>query len=296
MSNDSTGNIVVGVDGSDAGLAAARFAAVRAKEDGVGVHIVHVLPYLIPMSPMLPFGSVETFPELGERIVDTARIEAEKAGGAGLRVTTAVVEGRRAAAILEEAEGARLIVLGHARRARGHVFTDRTFTSVTAHAPCAVVTVPEDWHEQRAARVVVGIAETEESSDSLQEAFTRAAELGASLTIVHAWKIDNAYEDIIFERVELEEIRQKATATIEKTIAGLCTAFPAVDVDVAVEHAQPAPAILSHAEDATLLVLGRRSRHGFPDLQLGSTTRAVVRHATCPVEVVPVGASRGAAS
>lgn len=290
MSNESTGNVVVGVDGSEVGSAAVRYAAVLARREGCGVHVVHVLPHLIPMSPMLPLGSLDTFPEVGARIVDAARTEAEKVGGPGVRVTTAVVEGRRAPAIIDEAEGARVIVLGHADRSLGHVFTDRTFTGVAAHAPCTVVAVPESWREAGRDKVVVGVADVEQATGALEEAFIRSAALDAPLTIVHAWRIDNAYEDIIYERVQLEEIRRVAEDKIAATISGLRSAFPKVEVDIVVKHAEPARAVLAQLQDATLVVLGRRSRRGLPDFQLGSTTRAIVRHATCPVEVVSVGA------
>jgi nucleotide-binding universal stress UspA family protein len=288
MSNESAGSIVVGVDGSQAGPAAVRYAAVRARQLGCGVHVVHVLPHLIPMSPMLPLGSLDTFPEVGLRIVDAARIEAEKIGGEGVHVTTAVVEGRRVPAIIDQAEDARMIVLGRGDRERVHVFTDRTFTGVAAHASCPVVAVPATWHDASRDKVVVGVSDVEQAAGPLKEAFDRAAALDASLTIVHAWKIDNAYEDIIFERVELEEVRQGAEEKIGVTIAGLRSRFPGVEVDIVVRHAQPAAAVLSESQDATLVVLGRRSRRGLPDLQLGSTTRAIARHATCPVEVVPL--------
>lgn len=245
---------------------------------------------------MLPLGSSDTFPDVGGRIVDAARTEAEKVGGGGVRVTTAVVEGRRVPAIVDEAEGARMIVLGRAERSWGHVFTDRTFTGVAAHASCPVIAVPARWHDASDDKVVVGVADVEQATGPLEEAFNRAAAWDAPLTIVHAWKIDNAYEDIVFERVELEEIRSSAEEKISATIAGLRSAFPGVEVEIVVRHAEPAAAILSHSQGATLIVLGRRSRRGLPELQLGSTTRAIAHHATCPVEVVPIGAKPAAAT
>ena len=288
MSKESEGNVVVGVDGSEAGAAAVRFAAVRARREGCGVHVVHVLPHLIPMSPMLPPGSSDSFPDVGHRIADAARIEAEKIGESGVRVTTALVEGHRAQAIVDEAEGALAIVLGHADRPRGHIFTDRTFTGVASRASCPVVAVPTTWPGDSPGRVVVGLADVEHSSEPLEEAFKRAAALDCELTIVHAWKIDNAYEDIIFDRAEKDEIRRAAEQKIETTIASLRSTYPSVAVDIVVRHSRTPAAVLSQSQDASLLVLGRRARHGLPDLQLGSTTRAIVRHASCPVEVVPV--------
>jgi nucleotide-binding universal stress UspA family protein len=49
----------------------------------------------------------------------------------------------------------------------------------------------------------------------------------------------------------------------------------------------PATALVAAAEEAALVVIGRR-RHGVPAaLHLGGTARAVLRSASCPVRVVP---------
>jgi nucleotide-binding universal stress UspA family protein len=51
-----------------------------------------------------------------------------------------------------------------------------------------------------------------------------------------------------------------------------------------------APVLLEEAADAHTLVIGARGHGGFPGLLLGSVTDRCVRHAVCPVLVVPAGA------
>jgi nucleotide-binding universal stress UspA family protein len=46
------------------------------------------------------------------------------------------------------------------------------------------------------------------------------------------------------------------------------------------------PALLSQAEDASLLVVGARGRAAFPGMLLGSVAEYCVRNGHCPVVVV----------
>jgi nucleotide-binding universal stress UspA family protein len=62
-------------------------------------------------------------------------------------------------------------------------------------------------------------------------------------------------------------------------------------IPLRVVEGPPAPALLAaaDAEDARLVVVGRRGEGGFPDLLLGSTSHHVARLARRPVLVVPAG-------
>ncbi|MGZ4482837.1 MAG: universal stress protein [Nocardioidaceae bacterium] len=65
--------------------------------------------------------------------------------------------------------------------------------------------------------------------------------------------------------------------------------YPDVDVEARVTSDSPTAAVLEAAPDARMVVLGRhtRARH-FGGFALGSTARSVLRHAPCPVAVIPL--------
>lgn len=65
---------------------------------------------------------------------------------------------------------------------------------------------------------------------------------------------------------------------------------PAVRARVDVVHGQAAQALVGATQDADLVLL-QRSTLGPVRHHVGSTSRAVLREASCPVEVVPLGAA-----
>ncbi|MEV6415051.1 universal stress protein [Kribbella sp. NPDC051718] len=54
-------------------------------------------------------------------------------------------------------------------------------------------------------------------------------------------------------------------------------------------HGRPAGEILDLAAAARLVVIGARGLGGCTGLALGSVSRTVLHHATCPVAVIPAG-------
>jgi nucleotide-binding universal stress UspA family protein len=59
------------------------------------------------------------------------------------------------------------------------------------------------------------------------------------------------------------------------------------DVTLVVATGDPAAELIREAQNADLLVVGRRGSGGFAALMLGSVSSKVMHHAGCPVMVVP---------
>jgi nucleotide-binding universal stress UspA family protein len=282
--------LVVGIDGGEGGIAAVRYAAVEARRDGLGLLLVHVMPHAVAMSPMTPLITSGTLHEVAERSLATARHVAEEAAGPQVAVRTELRSGTRAHRLVEAGEGARAIVLGRRERpGLTGLVTGSVSTHVATRAHCAVVSVPETWHDRPdITPVVVGVDDPLHSVGLLAEAFAVADRRGAPLTVLHTWHLPGPYDDLVAERVSGQAWHDQAVEDIEKSIAPFRVEHPDVRVDVDVRHQLPAAALMGAGEGAGLLLVGRRGRGAPFGFHLGGVARVLLSRAHCPVEVVPL--------
>ena len=159
---------------------------------------------------------------------------------------------------------------------------------VLHHAPCPVAVVRAPL-AQRPERIVVGV----DGSDSARAALGWALEEGrarqATVVVVHAWNAAIGGLAFVIPLVDVEAMEAAARLLVEQELEAVDTSgLPAVERHIVVDS--PAGALLGVAEDATLVVVGKRGRGGFKELLLGSVSDQVTQHAPCPVVVVPRGA------
>jgi nucleotide-binding universal stress UspA family protein len=205
---------------------------------------------------------------------------------------TIVQPGRPGPVLAELSADADLIVVGH--RDLGpvrRIVTSSTTVSVAAHAHCPAVIVPQRWGESEGEApspwVTVGVHEHQAPPQVLQAAFEAAGLHGWGVRLVHAWRADTVYDDIVMGRIDPlwnqrveEEMREGAKPFLA---ASVVSAF-----DVLAVHDWPADALTRVARDSALLVVGRRSHKGPLQNRLGSIARTILRTSECPVMVVPV--------
>ncbi len=281
--------VVVGVDGSDESMLAVRYAVQEARRLGCGLRLVHAVPDFVPMAPMLPLISSESLDEVGHRLVNHAKQLAYDLTEDQIEVETVVRPGSRVHVLVAAAQDAAIVVLGHRDRSvLERVFTGSTTTGVAARAHCPVVSVPATWSGERIhGRIVVGVEEAGHAREALAAAFAAATARNATVTVLHAWKLQSPYDEAIASRVDPDEWVEPVTKTIQAILAEWREAYPDVDVVIDVRHQSPAAALVGASEDADLLVLGRRG-HGAPlGIYLGSTVRTLIRESSCPVVVAP---------
>lgn len=141
--------IVVGVDGSEHGAAALRFAAEEARLRNATLVAVHAWSY-VPLAPIQAgYDTMELPPtfvaEDVEREEQAARVVLDDALStlpAGVEVERRVVPGSADDAILDAAAGAALIVVGsHGHGRLASALLGSTSSHVIEHAPCPVVVV-----------------------------------------------------------------------------------------------------------------------------------------------------------
>lgn len=105
---------------------------------------------------------------------------------------------------------------------------------------------------------------------------------GASPTVATTWMGAPAYNPATL----LQAIEDSAKAQLEAAAGVVREREPSLEVYRVHDHRDPRDALLAHAANASMVVVGSRGRGPMASLLLGSVSLAVSQHATCPVVVV----------
>jgi nucleotide-binding universal stress UspA family protein len=292
--DDVQARIVVGVDGSSPAQAAVGWAAAEAAVQQRPLHVVHgfiwplVRPRVSLESPVegLVGGGLQA---AAEGILDDAATQARSVSP-GLEVTTELVVGEAAAAMLARTAGAQMLVLG-SRGMGGFLglLVGSVSVKVASHAPCPVVVVrPRDdgagEPSGAAGRVVVGVDGSDVSALAVRFAFETAARRGVGLTALRAWDVPAPVHPSLLSF--LPKVEEEESQELTHALDGDRRRFPDVDVRTQLVNGHAAQALVRASRSAELVVVGSRGRGGFTGMLLGSVSQAVLQHAHGPVAVV----------
>lgn len=282
--------VVIGVDGTDANAGALRYGVEEARRTGAIVKLIHVVPDYVPISPMMPLTPSE-LTETGAAVLTHAEAQVRELAP-DLAVEGWLHHGTRPVQLANAAEDAQLVVVGRDNRPLlERLLRGDTAAGVAARASVPMVLVPADWTPAPSRGVVlVGVKSPSHSTALLGDAMALAADRGAKLVVLHAWKLPSGYDDIIESRVAADDWRRQSLDEMEALLAEWRTTFPEVEVEVRVVHDHPSFALVEASREADVVVLVRRARGVPAATHLGGTARAVLRSAHCPVRVVPPNA------
>jgi nucleotide-binding universal stress UspA family protein len=290
--------VVVAVDDSEQGWAVARYAAIEAERLDVALDIVHIPPGRLPVAPTSkPLVPDTAFESYGARILAGAKEAALGAVPTTLEVGTHLRVGGRIPELVAFTEHARLMVLGnHSPKNLDRLWTGGTVTAIAGRAACPVIVVPAERDRVGThGRIAIGWKSPGQTRELFDTGFQLAAEMRAELVVLHAWRLEGRYDDIIAHRAETQEWQREQTELIEHELTPYRAAFPAVAVRVFVRHEEPAHALARVARGADRLLISRHLCHA-PGLGVGEVGRAVLREAHCPVEVLTPASGPGATS
>jgi nucleotide-binding universal stress UspA family protein len=151
-----SGVIVVGVDGSPQSWKAVNWALEEAGAHGDDVMLVHAwqFPSILTISyagPTLPVFTRDDVQRLSHQLLEKTADEARQQSPA-VRIRTQLVEGHPATALVEAADGARLLVIGSRGMGgfRG-MLMGSVSTACAHHARCPTVIVPPACRKQNPA-------------------------------------------------------------------------------------------------------------------------------------------------
>jgi nucleotide-binding universal stress UspA family protein len=138
--------------------------------------------------------------------------------------------------------------------------------------------------------IVVGHDGSADADLALEVALEVAAGLSAPVTLVRAWSIDTAPRPANWEFGYVSSYSDYADAVTERLRAdakALLAGQPTLTVEFRVALGSPAKTLIEVSRGSRMLVVGSRGRGGLAGMLLGSVSEQCVRHAECPVLVVP---------
>ena len=287
--------VVVAVDGSDASKQAVRWAANAANKRGIPLRLAssYTMPQFLYAEGMVP--PQELFDDLQaealEKINEARDIAHEVAPE--IKIGHTIAEGSPIDMLLEMSPDATMIVMG-SRGLGGLSGMDMGSVSgaVVSHAKCPVVVVREDSavnEDTKYGPVVVGVDGSEVSQQATEYAFAEAEARGAELVAVHTWmdmQVQASLAGLAAAQQQWDEVERQQTDMLIERLAPLVEKYPSVTVKKIITRDRPVRALAEASENAQLLVVGSHGRGGFKGVILGSTSRALLQSAPCPMMVV----------
>lgn len=281
--------VVVGIDGSEQSLVAARAAAAEAARRHVPLHIVHAFVWPLlrvdvgPIARDMPGSGLEHHAEelLGEAAA-AAREVAPR-----VEITTDLVDGAATPVLVEASRRAALLVLGD--RGLGSIsglIVGSVAVHATAHAHCPVLVVR--GAVTPSGPIVVGVDGSEASELAVAFGYEEAARRGAPLNAVIVWNESDPAGAHQWRSAEsaAELFESEARRTLSESLAGWREKFPEVEVRPEAVRGHPRQILVERSNTAQLVVAGARGRDTFKGLLLGSVSQSLVYHSGCPVAVV----------
>ena len=286
-------SVVVGVDGSAASTGAVAYAANTAATRGVPLLLVttYTVPAAMFAEGMIPPQPVyDELEKEGLPIVEQAKATALKVAP-GIEVSYAIAEGNPAQVLIDYSRKVKMIVLGS--RGLGGIkgmVLGSVSAAVASHAFCPVVVTREDTDDlDRSGPVVVGIDGSEVSAKATEWAFAEASARDTTLITVHTWmdpQVQAAAAGISLTEEDWKQLEEQQLETLSERLSGFSDRYPEVRVERFVTRDRAVRALVEQAENAQLVVVGSHGRGGFTGMVLGSTSRALLQAAPCPVMVV----------
>lgn len=191
-------------------------------------------------------------------------------------------------ALIEASISADLMVVGS--RGRGHLrslLLGSTSVAVVRHARCPVVVHRPTPSSPARRGVALGADASEDSLAVLEFAYREADLHGVPLTVVHSVGYDEtlAVHDVEGTATEDQELG------LAESMAGKGAKYPDVEAHTILTQRMPEQCLLDLADQVDLLVVGVHHQSRAAQFMFGSVSVWLVEHATCPVAVVPIGAS-----
>lgn len=277
-SNEQT--IVVGIDGSDAGWRALRWAAEVAEHTNRMLRVVHVGDTEAPTEETVDSRSYGNA-LLSEAVATLAEDHDH------LLVEAELHDGIAAEVLIDISQTAEFVVVGRGRRGLPGVLLGSVAHRVLAHAHCPTAVVGAH-NEVTSNRIVVGVSETPGGTAALLFAAAEAVHRDAELVAVRSW---SAREWRLAASAALPLTSPDAWESAERTVLDESVSlirdlYPELKVRTVLSRTPTEIALEQESLGAVMLVLGCRRADDSRLPRLGPIASWAAHHFDCPVVVV----------
>lgn len=294
-----SGEIIVGIDGSEQSYGALVWAVDEARRRKSPVRLVtaYSLPvfsgsgfdagYSVIDEQALTDGVAQILNEAVARLGDVSDVE----------LRASVQTGDATGVLLELSKKAELVVVGS--RSHGG-FLGRLLgtvsTSLPGHSYCPTVAVPLSYGEaiekdpallSRGREVVVGSDGSDEARGAMLVAAEEAQRRGVRLVLVNALAPYTGALNWVPAAVDFEAMYREIAALQRRAAEWIRGYFPGLEIEFRLVDGSPVQVLLDAGKDAGLLVVGTRGRGSVAGALLGSTSQGVLHHTRVPLMVVP---------
>jgi len=299
-------NILVAIDFSPSSLGAIEFALPLATQFGADLHLVHVFEPDYPLASMMAMPLIVPDLQVGKRVRRHLKDVAKKYSIELRRENIHVVKGRPFEEICRLARECRMDLIVAATRGNTgfkHLVLGSTAERIVRYSPCPVLVVRHADEKRKAGRngrlpralnfrkILVPVDFSDCSMAGLNYAKMLAKQFRAKLVLQHSVAVQYFITNDEYARYDLPLLMEQAERTARQQMRDLVqkTDWEGIPVQSCVEIGHPGQHICARTETkgADLVVLSTHGRTGLKHVLLGSVAEDVVRHAACPVLVVP---------
>jgi len=305
MKTLSIQNIIVPIDFSKMSVQAIQVARQLARRFGASIRLAHVrhlnyaTDFVAAAPPIAPFSFMTFEQEREQTMFKELKKLASECG-----VSSAKCDVLSGAPPFDEicrlgqTIPADLVVMPtHGRTGLKQVFLGSTAERIVQHSSCPVlVTRGSAFQANNGSRfriktIVVPVDFSNCSREGLRYAIAFANEFGAKIILVHATYLGYIYSAEGTAIYDIPGLRKAARKSAERKMRELIRSvdFGPIEFETAFTDGSPVIDICAFAKDHDVdLII--TSTHGFTGLKhvlIGSIAEKVVRHAPCPVLVVP---------
>lgn len=293
-----SGEIVVGIDGSEQSYGALIWAVREAKRRNLPVRLVTA--YSLPVFTGTGFDagySVVDEQALRDGVAQILDEAVARVGETNVQLNATVETGDATGVLLELSKRAELVVVG----SRSHgAFLGRLLgtvsTSLPAHSHCPTVAVPASYGAEigknpslleQNKSVVVGSDGSNQARVAILKAADEAHRRGVKLTLVNALAPYTGALNWVPAAVDFEAMYKEIAELQRKAAKWVRGYYPDLEIEFKLIDGSAVQVLLEAGKDGDLLVVGTRGRGGVTGMILGSTSQGVLHNTEVPLMIVP---------